>query len=197
MSPKIFLHLAIEFGPILVFSAISGYVGFLPAVAVFVALTTLALVAAFVESRRIAWFPLIVGVIVLGFGFLALALEDPFFFIIKDTLYNGAFALALFAGLAFRRPLLRPLFGDLFAMTDRGWTTLTWRWATMFALLTVANEIARALLSDEAWVGYKVLATVATAAFALYQFRLSRAERLPGSSPWGMRLNAPHGDIVP
>ncbi len=197
MSPRIFLSLAIEFGPILIFSAISDRVGFLSAVAVFVAATALALVAGLVERGRITWFPLVVGVIVLGFGFLSLWLRDPFFFVIKDTLYNGAFAVAIVVGLAFGRPLLRPLFGDLFAMTERGWIILCRRWGTMFALLAVGNEVARAALSEESWVTYKLLATVATAAFALYQFRLSRAERLPGSSPWGMRLDAPHGDIVP
>lgn len=197
MSSKIFLNLAIEFGPILIFSAISDRVGFLPAAAVFVAATALALIAGFIERRRLAWFPLIVGAVVLSFGFLSLWLRDPFFFIIKDTLYNGAFAIALAVGLAFRRPLLRPLFGDLFAMTERGWVTLCRRWATMFALLAIGNEVARALLSEGEWVTYKLLATAATAAFALYQFRLSRAERLPESSPWGMRVNAPHGDVVP
>lgn len=197
MSPKILLHLAVEFGPILIFSAISGYVGFLPAVAVFMGATALALAAAFLESRRVAWFPLIVAAVVLGFGAASLALRDPFFFIVKDTLYNGAFAVALVVSLALGHPLLRFLFAGLFEMTDRGWTVLTWRWAAMFALLTVGNEVARALLSDESWVTYKLAATFATAVFALYQFRLSRAERLPGSSPWGMRLGAPRVDIVP
>lgn len=43
-------------------------------------------------------------------------------------------------------------------------------------------------MSTESWLTYKSLATVATIIFSLYQFRLSKKERLPDSSPWGMRI---------
>jgi intracellular septation protein A len=56
----------------------------------------------------------------------------------------------------------------------------------MFVLLAIGNEIARANLTPSNWVNYKILATVATAAFSLYQFRLSKKCRLPHSTEWGM-----------
>ncbi len=63
------------------------------------------------------------------------------------------------------------------------------RWASMFALLAITNEVARVHLSPEGWVVYKGIATAATIAFALYQFRLAKKERLPEASPWGMAIH--------
>ncbi|MBC7982019.1 hypothetical protein H7X65_03000, partial [Candidatus Parcubacteria bacterium] len=51
-----------------------------------------------------------------------------------------------------------------------------------------SNEIVRMNVPAEQWVYYKGLATLATITFSLYQFRLSKKERLPESSPWGMRI---------
>ncbi|MES2985532.1 MAG: septation protein IspZ [Patescibacteria group bacterium] len=188
MLKKLFLNLSIEFGPIIVFLITSELLSFMTAVLIFVVLTSLSLIIAFLERRELAWFPLIVGVSVIGFGLLTIILNNPFFIIIKDTLYNGIFAAVLFIGLAFQKSLLQPLFRGLFAMTDAGWRMLTYRWAILFTILTVANEIARINLTAEDWVVYKGIATLVTIIFSLYQFRLSRKERLPESSPWGMRI---------
>ncbi len=186
MLKKALLSLSIEFGPIVVFSILSEKIDFILATAIFVLLTIVAFIAGLVERKRVAWFPLIVAVLVVGFGLLTVLLENPFFIIIKDTLYNGVFALVLFIGLAFGKGLLKPLFDSLFAMTNRGWKILSYRWAIMFTLLAIGNEIARANLNPTEWVNYKIIATVCTAAFSLYQFKLSKKHRLPESTEWGM-----------
>ena len=186
MLKKALLSLSIEFGPIIVFSILSEKINFILATAIFIVLTIIAFIAGLIERKRVAWFPLIVAVLVVGFGLLTVVLKNPFFIIIKDTLYNGAFALILFVGLMFNKGLLKPLFDSLFAMTDEGWRILSFRWAIMFVLLTVGNEIARANLNPTDWVNYKILATLATAAFSLYQFKLSKKCRLPDSTEWGM-----------
>lgn len=188
MIAKLILNLSIEFGPIIAFLVASEVTTFIRATTLFVILTSIALIAGFIERRELAWFPLIVAVSVIGFGLLTIILDNPFFIIIKDTIYNGAFALTLFIGLAFSRPLLKPLFKGLFSMTNKGWKILTFRWAIMFVLLTITNEIARIYLVPEKWIIYKGLATLATIIFSLYQFRLSKKERSPDSTPWGMRV---------
>lgn len=187
LRPLLFSVL-IEFGPIIAFLIASETTSFICATAIFVGLTALALVVGIFERKAIAWFPLIVAVSVISFGVLTIVFHDPFFIMIKDTLYNGGFAVILFAGLLFGRPLLKPLFSSLFAMTDKGWKTLTWRWTIVFAILAVANEVARAALTPEAWAMYKGVATAATIVFSLTQFPLARKERLPEASAWGMRI---------
>lgn len=189
MNQKALISWTIEFGPIVFFFLAFEKFGFMPATKVFVALTALALLTAFIKERRIAYFPLVAGVSVLIFGALTLYLNDPFYLIIKDTFYNGLFGTALLIGLAFGVPLLKNLFGELFAMSDHGWKVLTLRWGLMFILLTIGNEIVRLFYSTEVWVHYKVFSTLLTLFFGVYQFRLSARERIPEfSNKWGMRL---------
>jgi intracellular septation protein len=188
MIPKLILNLSIEFGPIIAFLIASELTTFIKATTIFVILTFIALIVGFIERKELAWFPLIVAISIIGFGILTIIFDNPFFIIIKDTIYNGLFALTLLVGLAFNRSLLKPLFRGLFSMTDKGWRILTFRWAIMFVLLTISNEIARIYLVPEKWIIYKGLATLATIIFSLYQFRLSKKERSPDSTPWGMRI---------
>ena len=189
MNRKALISWSIEFGPIAFFFLAFEKFGFMPATKLFVALTALALIIAFFKERRVAYFPLVAGVSVLIFGVLTIFQNDPFYLIIKDTFYNGIFGIVLSLGLAFGKPLLKTLFGELFAMSDRGWQILTLRWAILFILLTIGNEIVRIFYSTEVWVHYKAIATLVTLVFGLYQFRLSAKERLPNlSNKWGMRL---------
>ena len=188
MIIKLLLNLGIEFGPILAFLIASKVTDFIPAASIFVILSIVAMIAGYIERKEITWFPLIVGLSVILSGTLTVLFKDPFFLIIKDTIYNGVFSLVLFMGLYFNRSLLEPLFKGLFSMTENGWRILTMRWAIVFALLTVTNEFARMQLSPVDWVKYKGLATLVTIVFSLYQFKLSKKERLPGSNPWGMRI---------
>lgn len=188
MLKKMLLGLSIEFGPILVFFIIADQINFITATSIFVGLTIIALIAGFIERKKLAWFPLIVGISVLVFGIATIVFKNPFFIIFKDTLYNGTFAIVLFTGLVYKKGLLKPLFNSLFAMNDTGWRTLSLRWAYLFAILAVSNEIVRLYFSSETWVTYKLIATIITIIFAVYQFRLSRKERLPEANAWGMRV---------
>lgn len=188
MFLKLLLNLGIEFGPIVVFLVVSEYTEFFTAVTIFVIVTIIAMIVGQIERKSFAWFPFIVGIIITISGLLTVYFKDPFYIIIKDTLYNAGFAIVLLIGLAYNKPLLKPLFQGLFMMTHRGWTILTIRWTIMFVLLTIGNEIARIHLTPEDWVAYKSLATIATMIFSIYQFRLSKKERLPESSSWGMRI---------
>jgi len=188
MFLKLFFNLSIEFGPIIAFLISSEFLDFFPAVTIFVILTIIAMIVGQIERGSFAWFPFIVGISVIVSGSLTVILENPFYIIIKDTIYNGVFALVLIIGLYYKKSFLKPLFNGLFSMTEKGWRVLTVRWTIVFVLLTIGNEIARINLTPEDWVVYKTLATVATIIFSLYQFRLSKKERLPDSSSWGMRL---------
>lgn len=179
----------IEFGPIVAFFLTSEYLGLIASTAIFVTLTAIALIVSYGRDKRVALFPLLAGLSVIIFGVLTVALHNPFFIIIKDTVYNGLFAVAIAVGLYwFRHPILKDLFGSLFHMTDKGWTILSRRWMCMFALLTVSNEVIRYALSPEAWVDYKIIATLVTIVFGFYQITLSRRERMPDANKWGMNV---------
>jgi len=55
-------------------------------------------------------------------------------------------------------------------MDDAGWSKLTRNWALFFLVLLLANEVARQVLSTDAWVSFKVWGvTAATFLFAIAQ----------------------------
>ena len=185
---KAIKNLAIEFGPIVVFVILAEFVDFITSTAVFVVLTSIALIASFYERKSFAIFPFVVAVSVVFFGLLTVVTKDPFFFIIKDTLYNGLLAIMVAISLYFNKPLLKLFFKDVFDITDVGWTILTKRWGLMFALIAISNEITRVNMTPQAWVLYKIFVTIVTAIFGFYQFTLSKKYRSPNSSAWGMRV---------
>jgi intracellular septation protein len=79
------------------------------------------------------------------------------------------------------------LFEGMFAITDRGWRILSLRWGIFFLIVACGSEIAR-FYSYDAWVAYRFMSMFALAAFGCTQFFLSRRERLPEASPWGVRM---------
>jgi intracellular septation protein len=188
---------SIEFGPIVLFFIALSLLGsddkgFLFATGLFTFFTAAALLFSYLLEKRIAWFPLIAGLSVIIFGVMTLILKDPTLFMIKDTFYNGFFALFLLTGACMGKAVLRPLFITLFDMKQRGWYILSVRWGFFFLLLAVTNEIVWRLYSNDIWVLYKFWSTVVTAFFGLYQLTLSRKYRNDGSSYFGMRMKLYH-----
>lgn len=192
MHKNVIISWSIEFGPIvLFFLAInffgSGDRGFIISTAIFTVAMIIALFSSFKYEGRVAWFPLIAGTAVISFGLFTLVFQKPIIFILKDTFYNGFFALLLLIGALFKKAMLKPLFGALFDMKDIGWFILSIRWGIFFCILAVGNEIVWRFFSQEAWVGYKFWSTIATTIFGFYQITLTRQYRNDSATKWGMR----------
>ncbi len=197
MYKNIIISWSIEFGPIAVFFLALHYLGdtdsgFIASTGIFTLLTAVALSASYLYEKRIAWFPLIAGLSVIVFGVLTLIFQNPVFFILKDTLYNGFFAVFLLGGAMMGKALLKPLFIALFDINDKGWYLLSIRWGIMFLLLTISNEFVWHMYGRDVWVEYKFWSTIATVIFGFYQITLSKKYRNEGSSPWGMRTKIFH-----
>lgn len=84
------------------------------------------------------------------------------------------------------KPLLKYMFGGVFAITEKGWAILSLRWAIFFLVLAGINEWVRLTLSPEDWVTAKVFMIIASVVFGSYQFTLTKRERLPGATDWGI-----------
>ncbi len=173
---KPWLKLAIEAGPLVVFFVVNGrgglpelrdlwlaagaepvaQQGLFEATGAFMVVTIVALIAGWFLERRLPVLPLVSGLFVLVFGGLTLALADELFIKLKPTLVNGLFAIILLGGLAFRRALLKPLFGSAFQLNDAGWRTLTLRWGLFFVFLAILNEVVWRSFSTDFWVAFKL-----------------------------------------
>ena len=173
------LKLLIEAGPLVVFFVANAQYGLMTATAVFMVATALALGWSWVTVRRVPVMPLVSGFFVLVFGGLTLALADELFIKMKPTIVNGLFATILIGGLLAGRSLLRPLMGEVLRLDDEGWRVLTWRWAGLFIVLGIANEVVWRLYSTDTWVSFKLFGVMpATFIFAMAQIRLIQRHQI-------------------
>lgn len=173
---KPWLKLIIEAGPLVVFFVVNGrgglpelrhlwltgdataslQQGLFEATGAFMIVTVLALFAGWFLERRLPVMPLVSGLFVFVFGGLTLYLADETFIKLKPTLVNSLFAVILLGGLAFKRSLLKPLFGSAFQLNDAGWRVLTLRWGLFFVFLAILNEIVWRNFSTDFWVAFKL-----------------------------------------
>lgn len=195
------LRLAVEAGPLLVFFVVNGrgglpelhalfgiagthaQQGIFDATAAFMVATLAALGTGYMAERRLPLLPLVSGFFVLVFGGLTLALADELFIKLKPTIVNGLFATALLGGLAFGRPLLKPLLGAAFELDDAGWRILTLRWGLFFIVLAGLNEVVWRLFETETWIAFKLFGVLPlTIVFALAQTPLLLRHRRDGAN---------------
>jgi intracellular septation protein len=199
MYKNIIISWSIEFGPIVAFFLTLHFLGdtnsgFITSSTLFTVLTGVALLVSYIYEKRIAWFPLVAGLSVIFFGVLTLVFNNPIFFILKDTFYNGIFGIVLLIGVLCNKALLKPVFIALFDMQDKGWFILSRRWGIFFILLTIGNEISWRVYGQGVWVEYKFWSTIATTVFGFYQITLSKKYRNEHSSKWGMRTKLYHAE---
>jgi intracellular septation protein len=125
-------------------------------------------------EKRWPVMPLVGGFFVLVFGGLTIWLQDDTFIKLKPTIVNCLFGTILGGGLLlFRRPLLKPLFGTAFRLTDEGWRKLTLRWTLFFFVLAAVNEVMWRGFSTDTWIASKMfLSFPLTLVFAFLQVPL-------------------------
>jgi intracellular septation protein len=188
MYIRLIVNTLCEFIPIVTFVLVSEYVGFIQAVLALIVATTFSTAVSWYMEKHIPKFGITAAGTILFFGVLTLIFNNPFFIIVKDTVYYAGFGIALLLGFWFKKSVFKFFFDDFFAITEKGWRILETRWAIFFLLLAVANEISRHMLEPEDWVEYKLVIVVATWVFGFYQITLSKRERLPEASDLGLRI---------
>src|SRR5271169_3662145 len=173
------LKLALDLGPLLIFFGTYSRAGIMAATAAFMIAAVAALAVGYALTRRIAILPLATTVIVLVFGGLTLVFDNDVFIKLKPTIIYGLFAVVLFGGLKFGRPLLKPLMGMMIALDEAAWRVLTVRSGWYFVLCAVLNEIVWRNFSTDVWVDFKVFGfTGLTLVFALAQVPFMQRHKL-------------------
>jgi intracellular septation protein len=148
---------AVDYGPLAAFFASYLAFGLMAATAALIAVSLVALPLAWLLERRVPLVPLITAAIVALFGGLTLWLQDETFIKMKPTIVQAVFAAVLLGGLAFGRPLLKPLLGAVMPpMSERAWRQLTLRYALLFVAMAGLNELVWRTQSTDFWVTFKV-----------------------------------------
>jgi intracellular septation protein len=186
---ELLFNLVVEFGPLVLFLVMFEFFNFQVATIILVVTTFVVMISGYIIQKRIALFPLFASGSVVVFGLATIFLKDANFIIIKDSLFYGIFGSIIIISLLMNRLVLKDLFYKLFAISDRGWKIVSWRWGIFMILLAVSNEIFRIGFSETIWVRYKTYALLVLIIFSGYQMLLSRRERTLGkSNAWGFRI---------
>ena len=164
----------LEIGPLILFFVVTAKWEIRTGTIVFMIATAIAVPSYRWMEGRWPIMPMIGGFFVLVFGGLTIYLDNSIFIKLKPTIVNCLFGLILGGGLLIlKRPLLKPIFGAAFQLTDEGWRKLTFRWALFFFLLAIVNEIAWRNLSDATWAASKAFVSFPlTMIFAFFQIPL-------------------------
>jgi intracellular septation protein len=164
------VKLVLELGPLALFFAVYSKLGIFAATGVLMAGVVVTLGVSYAMLRRIPIMPLVTAAIVLIFGSLTLFFHDETLIKIKPTVLYLLFGVALFVGLAIRKPLLKVLFDGALHVTEEGWRMLAWRWAFFFLALALLNEIVWRTQTTDLWVKFKTFGFMPlTLLFALAQ----------------------------
>ncbi len=164
------LRPTIEYGPLGVFLIAYYKFDLFAATGAFMVATVVALAASYIFERRVPIVLVVTAVIVMVFGGLTLIFDDDRFIKMKPTIVQALFAVVLLGGLAFGRPLLKPLLHAAWQLTDQGWRSLTLRFGLFFAAMAVINEIVWRTQTTDFWVNYKIFGALAiTFAFTACQ----------------------------
>ena len=164
----------LEIGPLILFFAVTAKWEIRTGTIVFMIATAIAVPCYRWMEGRWPIMPMIGGFFVFVFGGLTIYLDNSIFIKLKPTIVNCLFGLILGGGLLIlKRPLLKPIFGAAFQLTDEGWRKLTFRWALFFFVLAIVNELAWRNLSDATWAASKAFVSFPlTMVFAFFQIPL-------------------------
>ncbi len=186
ISKKLLLNTLCEFGPILGFLVAYELGDFMTGVIAMMIATLISLIALRYFEKHTPIFALLSSGSVLLFGGTSLFIHIPSIFILRDTLFDSVFGSALLISVWMGKPIFRYMFSGVFAITDRGWNLLSLRWGIFFLILATLNEWIRWTLSPEDWVIAKIFIILASVAFGSCQITLTKKERLPHATAWGL-----------
>ena len=165
--------LLIDIGPLAVFFIFYTRSGLQEAILPLMIATVIAVLISYVLEKKIPIMPTLGAGIVLIFGGLTIYFNDETFIKMKPTIINTVFAIILYGGIIFKKPLLKYLLGAALKLEEEGWKILTQRWIAFFIALAVLNEVVWRTQTTDLWVNFKVFGILPiTFIFTMSQFPL-------------------------
>ena len=170
---KSIAKLLIDIGPLAVFFIFYTRSGLQEAILPLMIATVIAVLVSYVLEKKIPIMPTLGAGIVLIFGGLTIYFNDETFIKMKPTIINAVFAIILYGGIIFKKPLLKYLLGAALKLEEEGWKILTQRWIGFFIALAILNEVVWRTQTTDLWVNFKVFGILPiTFIFTMLQFPL-------------------------
>ena len=118
---KSLYKLLIDIGPLAVFFIFYTRSGLQEAILPLMIATVIAVIISYILEKKIPIMPTLGAAIVLLFGGLTIYFNDETFIKMKPTIINALFAIILYGGILFNKPLLKYLLGAALKLEDQGW----------------------------------------------------------------------------
>ena len=164
------LNLVVDYGPVVIFFVVYRYfspsdkedmVGEVLAVikgtGTFMVAAVIALVVSKWKLKHVSPMLWLSTALIVFFGTMTIFLRDAFWIQVKPTVIYLMFGIALLAGIARGKPLLKYLLQAAFdGLDDEGWMTLSRNWGIFFLALAALNEGFRHFLSFGGWLQTKL-----------------------------------------
>lgn len=167
LTRKIALAFLLEFGPVIVFLMSFEFFHIYKATIILMIATIISTIATYITQKRLPYLALYVALLTGVFGYITLALHEPKFIQMRDTLYDVTLALTLIVGLMIRVPLFKIAFHKVIPMTNRAWDNLTHAWIFYFITIAIANEYVRRTMSLVNWFDFKSIVIAVTVIYGL------------------------------
>jgi intracellular septation protein len=146
---------------------------FMLATGVSVVVAAVALAISFVVEKRLAWMPLIVGVLGIIFGGLTLIFQADWILKLRPTFVNYAFAIIFFGGLIMKKNPIKAVLGWALNLPVEAWRKLELRYAIFSLIIGTLNLIVWLTQTEATWVTWDTIGIrVLSAGFGLLQMPL-------------------------
>ncbi|MCA1935647.1 MAG: septation protein IspZ [Asticcacaulis sp.] len=159
---------AIDFGPVIGFGLsffifralkVGGTDATAPmiwATGVLIVISIVALIAAYIIEKRVAWIPLVATLFAIPMGLMTIFFHDPVFIKVKVTVINLLIGGILAIAALMKKYPLKSLISETLKLKEEAWPKLTWLYVGFYAVMAVANEIVWRTQSDSVWVTWKM-----------------------------------------
>ena len=146
---------------------------FMLATGVSVVVAILALLFGLLVERRLAWMPLIVGVLGIIFGGLTLIFQADWILKLRPTFVNYAFAIIFFGGLILKKNPIKAVLGWALNLPVEAWRKLELRYAIFSLVIGTVNLVVWMTQTEATWVTWDTIGIRAlSAGFGLLQMPL-------------------------
>ena len=170
------MKLLFDFLPVVLFFVVykmhdDPHQGFMYATVAIIAATALQMLVLWMRERRVEKMHVAVLAIVVIFGGITLALDDPIFLKWKPTIVNWLFAI-VFLGSQFvgAKNIVRRLMESRVKLPDPVWTRLNASWVAFFAFCGGLNLFVVYHFDTDTWVDFKLFGLMGlTLAFVVGQ----------------------------
>ncbi len=153
----------LDFGPLLVFFASFQYFkrsnpddAMIWAAGILAVSAALALAWSWIKHRHTSPVLIFSTLVIGGFALAAFVFDDKRFVLMKPTVMNTIFGLAVIGGVFFKKNVIKMMMGSAFELPDPKWNTLAIRWGLFFFAMAVLNELIWRNFSEDFWIKFKV-----------------------------------------